>query len=182
MYPHHTSSLYFTLFPAPPTLITSWGSMASTVSVTSLLLWERVVVTMRRPSGTSCSSNPKAPSPGIPHRVLSMSAVSVPNCGYKTQDITHSWTKVVFNRAQCSKMFCNWKICYLPISKMFSPYSTCPDRWEGVRQKDYLLSITCWYLIIEEGLVDDPGNGLPSICNADQYSHVIKKPWDQMTC
>lgn len=63
-----------TLFPAPPTLMTSWGSMASTQSVTTLLLWERVVVIMRLSPGTSCSWNPKAPKPGIPHMVLPKSA------------------------------------------------------------------------------------------------------------
>ena len=55
-----------TLFPAPPTFTTSCGSMASTQSVTSLLLWERVVVTILLSPGTSCSWNPKAPTPSIP--------------------------------------------------------------------------------------------------------------------
>lgn len=48
--------------------------MASTQSVTTLLLWERVVVTMRLSPGASCSWNPKAPNPGIPHMVLPRSA------------------------------------------------------------------------------------------------------------
>lgn len=65
-----------TLFPAPPTLMTSWGSMASTQSITSLLLWERVVVTMRLSPGTSCSWNPKVPKPSIPHMVLPKTAPS----------------------------------------------------------------------------------------------------------
>lgn len=72
-------TIRLTLFPAPPTLITSCGSMASTQSNTSLLLWERVVVTMRLSPGTSCSWNPKAPKPSIPHMVLPKSAPS-PSC------------------------------------------------------------------------------------------------------
>ena len=63
-----------TLFPAPPTLMTSWGSMASTQSVTTLLLWERVVVTMRLSPGTSFTSIPNVPSPSTPHMVLPRSA------------------------------------------------------------------------------------------------------------
>lgn len=69
-----TQDIQPTLFPAPPTLTTSWGSMASTQSVTTLLLWERVVVMMRLSPRASCSWNPKVPKPGIPHMVLPKSA------------------------------------------------------------------------------------------------------------
>lgn len=48
--------------------------MASTHSVTTLLLWERVVVIMRLLPGASFSVNPKAPNPGIPHMVRPSSA------------------------------------------------------------------------------------------------------------
>lgn len=68
-----------TLFPAPPTRTTLSGFMASIQSFTSLLLWDRVVVTMCCPSGTSFSWNPKDPRPRTPQIVLPSTVLS-PAC------------------------------------------------------------------------------------------------------
>ena len=68
-----------TLFPAPPTLSTSSGFIAVMQSVTNWLLWDRVVVMMCLPAGTSFSWNPKAPKPKTPQIVLPSTA-SGPAC------------------------------------------------------------------------------------------------------
>lgn len=68
-----------TLFPAPPTRSTLSGFMAETQSVTSLLLWDLVVVMMCFPAGASFSWNPKAPKPRTPQMVLPSTA-SGPAC------------------------------------------------------------------------------------------------------
>lgn len=52
--------IFRTLWPAPPTLITSDGWSASRADFTKLLLWERVVTIIRPSLGVRVGVNPES--------------------------------------------------------------------------------------------------------------------------